>query len=193
MPIPARPEHAKQPFRGWARIVLAAFAAFLALVVDQAWAVTCTTNNTCTLNESAGIGFQPTITITKNNDIDFGTVMRGACTYTINTSGTVSGNPSGTCYTLSGTPVAGNLTIRGSSSQTITISAGSYTAASTVTPSAATGKYNNGSEVSFPMNNVTAPTSGGKTLLLGVTLTTAGTETPLTTYQPTFTITVVYP
>jgi hypothetical protein len=193
MPIPTGSADAKRPFRGWGKVARVAVAAFFALTAGPAWAVTCTTSNTCTLNESAEIGFLPTITITKNSDIDFGTVKRGACTYTINTSGTISGTPSGSCSALSGTPSVGSLTIRGSSSQTITISAGSYTAASTVTPSAATGKYNNGSEVSFPMNNVSAPTSTGKTLLLGVTLTTAGSEADLTTYQPTFTISVVYP
>ena len=159
---------------------------------SAAFSLTCN-NSTCALSTGATIGFQPTITITKNADIDFGTVMLGSCNYTIDTAGTVTGTPAGNCSALSGSPQAANLTIRGSSSLQVTVSVGGYTASGTVTPSLAKGKYNNGTEQSFPLSNVAAPTSAGKTLLIGATVSTAGTETIGTGYTPTFTITVIYP
>jgi hypothetical protein len=169
-----------------------AAAGLLFIAVSPAQAIECI-NTTCTLASGATIGFQPTITITKNADIDFGTVRKAACNYVIDTSGTVTGTPPGNCSTLTGSPHAANLTIRGSSSMQVTISVGGYTADGTVTPSNARGLYNNGTEQSFPLNNVAAPTSAGKTLLIGTTISTAGTETNGASYAPSFTITVIYP
>jgi hypothetical protein len=167
-------------------------AVWVLLFLSPAFALDCT-NTTCTLSSGASIGFQPTITITKNNDIDFGTVRQGNCIYTINTSGNVTGSPPSTCGYVTGTRQPANLTIRGSGSLQVTISVGGYTSHSTVTPSLARGKYDNGTEQALPLNNVAAPTSAGKTLLIGATVTTAGTETVGVGYTPSFTITVVYP
>lgn len=169
-----------------------ALAGWILLATSPALALICE-DTTCALSSGASIGYQPTITITKNADIDFGTVMKNSCNYTIDTAGAVTGTPAGSCYALSGSPHAANLTIRGSSSLQVTISVGGYTSHSTVTPSLAKGKYNNGSEQSFPLNNVAAPTSAGKTLLIGATVSTAGTETIGVGYTPSFTITVIYP
>ncbi|MEZ0260433.1 MAG: DUF4402 domain-containing protein [Alphaproteobacteria bacterium] len=180
------------PFARFKTGLAAAAAGMIVSASVQAHAVECI-NTTCTLASSAAIAFQPTITITKNADIDFGTVLKGNCIYSIDTSGTVTGSPPVNCSTLSGSPHAANLTVKGSASMQVTISVGGYTADSTVTPSAARGKYNNGTEQAFPLNNVAAPTSAGKTLLIGASVTTAGTETNGASYAPSFTITVLYP
>lgn len=174
------------------RICLASMAGWMLFAASPAFALDCT-NTTCTLSSGGTIGFQPTITITNNTDIDFGTVLKGSCNYTIDTSGTVTGTPPGDCSTLSGSPHAANLTIRGSSTMQVTLSVGGYTADGTVTPSAARGKYDNGTEQAFPLNNVAAPTSAGKTLLIGATVSTTGAESNGVSYAPTFTITVIYP
>ena len=147
--------------------------------------------NICTDSFTSNVKFDVSLSVSKNADISFGTVQQNSCTYSIDTAGTVTGSPSGNCSYVTGTKTVGNLSITGSSTQAITISANSYTASSTVTPSAATGKYGLGSEASLPMN-VAAPGSSGTALLLGITVTTNGTETIGTTYTPTFTITVAY-
>ena len=61
-----------------------------------------------------------------------------------------------------------------------------------VSLSAATCAYNGGAAVPCSLSTQAAPTSAGKTLLLGVTVTVNASQTAGTTATPTFTITVVY-
>jgi hypothetical protein len=143
-----------------------------------------------TLGTNMAVSFLTAVTMTKNSDIDFGTVKNDSCTYTISTTGAVTGSPGGTCAPLSGTTSAANITIAGSASQSVVISVAGYTAASTVTPSNAKCSYNGGAEGSCTITG--AAPGAGKTLLIGVDVTTAGTETGGVAYQPTFTVTANY-
>lgn len=143
-----------------------------------------------TQSVTANISFDSPLAITKNADINFGTVRAGvADTYTISTAGSVSAAGSG-AY-LYGTTSAASLTITGSTSQTISISVGGYTANGGVTPQNATCAYNGGSSGSCSLSSVAAP-GAGKTLLLGVQAVVDGTQTGGSSAAPTFTVTVVY-
>lgn len=143
-----------------------------------------------TQSVTANISFDSPLAITKNADINFGTVRAGvADTYTITTAGSVSAAGSG-AY-LYGTTSAASLTITGSTSQTISISVGGYTANGGVTPQNATCAYNGGSAGSCSLSSVAAP-GAGKTLLLGVQAVVDGTQTGGSSAAPTFTVTVVY-
>lgn len=135
--------------------------------------------------------FDSPVTATLNNSgINFGTVYNAACTYTINTSGTVTTSSGAPCGYLSGTTAAADITIAGSATQGITISAGSYSADRGVTPSNAKCKYDNGSEGSCSIT-ATAPGSGGKNLKVGVDVAVPSGKTS-GTYNPSFTITANY-
>jgi hypothetical protein len=139
--------------------------------------------------ETATISLDVPVTIAKVSDIDFGTVKTASSVYTMSTAGAISATGSG-AY-LTGTTSAGNLTIGGSTTSTVTISVGNYQANGGPTPSNAKGAYNGGAAASFPMT-VAAP-GGGKTLLLGVDLTATGSEATNTTFTPSFDVTVAYP
>jgi hypothetical protein len=131
------------------------------------------------------------ITLTKNADIQFGTVKAGATgTYVINTAGSVTASGNGVW--LYGTPAAGSITIAGSTTETVSISTGGYSANGGVTLSAATCAYNGGSAAACSLSNQAAP-GAGKTLLLGVTATVDGTQAAGATAAPTFVVTVTYP
>jgi Domain of unknown function (DUF4402) len=143
-----------------------------------------------TQSVTSNIAFDTPLTINKVADINFGTVKAGVSgAYTITTAGVVSAGGSGVW--LYGTPAAGNLSISGSSTQTISISVGSYTANGNVTPSAATCNYNGGGAGTCALSGQAAP-AGGKTLLLGVTATADGSQAAGDVDAPTFVITVVY-
>lgn len=143
-----------------------------------------------TQSVTANIAFDTPLSITKNADINFGTVKAGVNdTYTITTAGVVTAAGAG--QTISGTPAAGNLTIAGSTTQVIDISTGSYTANNGVTPSNATCAYNGGSAGACSLTSQAAP-GAGKTLLLGVDATVAGSPAAGATAAPTFVVTVVY-
>ncbi|TAL27850.1 MAG: hypothetical protein EPN97_16190 [Alphaproteobacteria bacterium] len=144
------------------------------------------TNNT---TGNSSITFDVPITITKVSDINFGTCKTASSVYTMSTAGSISATGSG-AY-ISGTTSAGNLTIGGSTTSTVTLSVGNYQANGGPTPSNAKGAYNGGAAASFPMT-VAAP-GAGKTLLLGVDLTTTGSEATGTTFSPSFDVTAVYP
>src|SRR5947209_4088357 len=78
-----------------------------------------------TQSVTANIAFDTPLSITKNADIQFGTVKAGVTgTYVINTAASVSASGNGVW--LYGTPAAANLTIAGSTTQTISISVGTY-------------------------------------------------------------------
>lgn len=143
-----------------------------------------------TQSVTANIAFDTVLSVSKNADINFGTVKAGVTgTHVINTAGTVSSTGNGVW--ISGTPAAGNLTIVGSTTQTIDISVGSYVADESVTPSAATCAYNGGGAGACSLSGQAAP-GAGKTLLLGVTVTMDGTAAAGDSSAPTFVVTVVY-
>lgn len=140
------------------------------------------------------IAFDNAITITKNSDINFGIVLANtADSYTITTAGVVSA-AGGATHLIGGTTAAGNLTIKGSATQTISIQTGGYTAASGVTPSAATCSYGGAAAVACDtaQTGLAAPTAAGTTLLLGLTVAADGTQAAGSTAAPTFNVTVIY-
>jgi hypothetical protein len=146
-----------------------------------------------TQSVTANIRFDTPLTLTKNADINFGSVSAGqANTYTITTAGSVSTTGgAGTGVPLFGPTAAGNISIVGSGAQLINISAGGYTANGGVTPANATCAYNGGAAGSCTINGAAAP-AAGKTLLVGVDATADGTQAAGATATPSFTITVVY-
>src|SRR4051812_47542694 len=74
-----------------------------------------------TMSISANIGFDTALGLTKKSDISFGTVKAGvADTYTITTAGNVVAAGAG--QVVSGSGAAGNITIAGSTTQTLNIS-----------------------------------------------------------------------
>ena len=139
---------------------------------------------------SAHITFDTVLSITNNSNIDFGSVIAGqAGTYTLSPEGIITATNDG--VVLGGTPTAGDLTITGSTTQSIDISADNYVADNGVTPSAATCNYNDGT--SSPCTLVSQlPPGAATTLLVGVTLAVDGTQEVNTSAAPTFDIVVSY-
>jgi hypothetical protein len=154
------------------------------LSASSAWAIT--------QSVTANIRFDTSLSMTKNADIDFKSVLAGvADTYTITTAGVVTAAGSGQVLSGAGTPVAGNITISGSTTQLINISVGSFVANGGVTLSNAKCAYNGGSSGSCTITGAAAP-GAGKTLLLGVDAAVDGTQAAGATAAPTETVTVVY-
>jgi hypothetical protein len=145
-----------------------------------------------TQSVTANMTFDTALSLTKVSDINFGLVKASTSgTYTISTAGVVT--PSSGGVVIGGTPNAGNITIAGSTTQTVAINTGTYVADHGVTPSAATCAYNGGASTACdtPLTAQTAP-GAGKTLLLGVTAASDGTAGAGVTAAPTFIVTVVY-
>lgn len=141
---------------------------------------------------TAHIGFDTPVSLTKNSDMDFGTVSSGtADTYTLASDGTVTA--AGPGERLFGNPAAGNIAITGSSTQTINISAGAYTTDNGVTLQNATCAYNGAPAVPCAITAAAPPSGAGKPLLIGVQAVTDGTQTPGTVATPGLTISVTYP
>ena len=165
------------------QIVLRFFIVFLALLFSaDAMAAT----QSVTVN----ISFDTALTLTKVSDISFGAVKAAtASTYTITTAGVVTATGSGVW--LYGTKTAGNITIAGSTTDTVNISVGGYTAQNGVTPANATCSYNGGAAGSCTIAAGVAP-GAGKTLLIGIDAVVTGTQTAGTAATPSFTVTVVY-
>lgn len=165
------------------RLLLLTFAA--AIVAARA----ARASNPVVANETANIAFDTALSFTGVTNIDFGAVKANqAGTYTVNTAGALTASGGGVIET--GTPAAGQVTITGSTTQPITISAGNYTADQGVSISNATGKYGTAAEQAFP---ITGPAPGtGTVLKLGVTVSPDGTEGDGVTAHPTFDINVIY-
>jgi len=143
-----------------------------------------------TQSVTANISFDTPLSLTKVSDISIGAVKAlTASTYTITTAGVVTATGSGVW--LYGTKTVGNITIAGSTTDTINISVGGYTAQNGVTPANATCAYNGGGAGSCTIASAVAP-GAGKTLLIGVDAQVSGTQAAGTTATPTFTVTVVY-
>jgi len=143
-----------------------------------------------TQSVTVNISFDTPLTLTKVSDISFGAVKAGvADTYTITTAGVVTAAGSGVW--LYGTKAAANITIAGSTTDTVNISVGGYTANGGVTPANATCAYNGGGAGSCTIASAAAP-GAGKTLLVGVDAQVSGTQVAGATAAPTFTVTVIY-
>ena len=145
-----------------------------------------------TQSVTANMTFDTALSLVKNADISFGTVKASqAGTYTIDTSGVVT--PTNGGVVIGGTPAFGQITITGSTTQTVAISTGTYVSDNGVTPSAATCSYNGAAAAACDtaLTGRTAP-GAGKILKLGVTAISDGTTAAGTTAVPTFTVTVVY-
>jgi hypothetical protein len=142
---------------------------------------------------TANAAFDSALTLVKDADINFGVLKAGAVgTYVIDTTGAVAASNGG--QSIGGTPVAGQITITGSPTQTVAISTGSYTANAGVTPSAATCVYNSVAIANCDTGGtgLTAPGTDGKVLKLGLTINADGTQAAGSTAAPTFVVTVVY-
>jgi len=143
-----------------------------------------------TQSVTANLAFDSPLVLTKNSDINFGTVIAGtASTYTITTAGTVTATGSG--QTLYGTKAAASITIAGSATDTVNISVGGYTAQGGVTPANATCAYNGGTAGSCTITGAAAAGTG-KSLLIGVDATVDGTQAAGAKATPSFTVTVTY-
>jgi hypothetical protein len=141
---------------------------------------------------TANATFDAVLSLTKNADINFG-VLKAATpgTYIINTAGAVS--PSAGGVFVYGTPAFGQITVTGSTTQTVAISTGSYVADGGVTPSLATCNYNSVdiADCDVGGTSLTAP-GAGKVLKLGLKIVADGTQTAGSTAAPTFVVTVIY-
>jgi len=165
------------------KIILIFFLALGFLATQQAV-------NAATQSVTANIAFDTAIALTKNADIDFGVVEAGvADTYTITTGAVVTAAGAG--QILGGTPVAGDITIVGSATQTIAVSVGTLVADSGVTPANVTCAYDGGGSAACSLTGQAAP-GVGKTLLLGADVVVDGTQAAGSTAAPTFIVTVVY-
>jgi hypothetical protein len=143
-----------------------------------------------TQSVTASITFAAPMTLTKNADINFGTVTAGAPgTYTITPAGVLSASEPGA--NLRSTTSAGSITIAGSATQLINISEGSHTADGGVTLANVKCAYNGGASGSCTIIGAAAP-GAGRTLLLGADVVVNGTQATGSTVAPTLTVAVVY-
>ena len=140
---------------------------------------------------TANISFDTPLTLTKKNDISFGTVKAGvADTYTISPAGNVS--VAGAGQWLYGAKSAGNITIMGSTAQTLNISVSNYAAAGGVKPANAKCSYGGDTSKPCSITGATAPGTTGKTLLIGIDAVVDGNQAVGSTATPSFTVTIVY-
>jgi hypothetical protein len=164
--------------------------------------VSCNTNPTVNITGSSGGGvstsynsvgaFDVGVTMSKNSDINFGTVnAHNSSKYRISTAGAVS-VVTGTGTTLYGSTSAANITVSGSTADSIIISTSGYTADQGVTPSNATCSYDGSAASSCDAGISVAAPGAGKTLLLGVDVAADGTQAAGTTAAPSFTVNVAY-
>ena len=148
-----------------------------------------------TQSVTASVSFDSAVTLSGLTNINFGTVQAGivGATYTVVAStGVVNPSNGGVVISTTG-QTAGQLTIAGSSSQSIAISTGGYTANGGVTLSGATCSYNGATAVPCDTGLTSQAAPGvGKLLKLGVAAVSDGTASAGSTATPSFTVTVVY-
>ena len=141
----------------------------------------------------ARASFDVPLTLVKDSDISFG-ILKAATsgTYVIDTNGSVSASGGGAV--VGGSGVQGQVTISGSTTQTVTISTGSYAANNGVTPSSASCNYDGAPIANCDAGGaaLAAPGSSGKVLKLGLTIVADGTQAAGSTAAPSFTVTVAY-
>lgn len=143
-----------------------------------------------TQSVTANIAFDTALTLTKNNNISFGTVKAATSgTYTVSTASAISAGSGG--VVLYGTPAAGSITIAGSTTQTINVAAQNLGTDSGVQITATTCNYNSGGSGSCTIASGAAP-GAGKTLLVGATVSVDGSQSAGSTAAPTLDIVVNY-
>lgn len=143
---------------------------------------------------SATVKFATPITLTKNSDINFGTVGTGAQTFKINTTGTVTAIGAGTAQPLGGATTASNITIKGSPTQTINVNVNGYGSQSGVTLQNANCRYDTGTEAlcSAASFDSLTPNPAGKILYLGVEAVADGSQIDNQQVTTTFNVDVIY-
>jgi hypothetical protein len=147
---------------------------------------------------AANISFDYAVVLTKNADIQFGTVAAGTVeSYTITTAGAVTAQGSSN-NVLYGTTAAGNILVQGSTTQTVAISIGNEVSNNGVDIHAGSETCSYGGGASSPcgttaMTAQAAPgQTPGKTLLLGVRVDADGSQVAGSSAAPHFDVTVVY-
>jgi uncharacterized protein DUF4402 len=156
----------------------------IGMALQPAWSAT--------QSVTANIRFDTPLSLNKTADIDFKTVTAGqANTYTISPAGATSVSGAGSGAFLFGTPNAASITVSGSTTQTLNISVGGYTANNGVTPANATCKYGAAAAGSCTIPAAASP-GAGTVLLVGADAAVNGTQAAGTTAAPTFTLTIVY-
>lgn len=127
------------------------------------------------------------VALTLNKNIDFGTVRQGSCTYFIDTSGSVSVVSGSGCGYLTGATAAASVSF--SAAGTVTYGVGGYTADRGVTPSDAECEEVGGGITLHCLGGAASSTASG-TVLIGVHVTTDGTQAGGITYSPSMVLTV---
>ena len=144
-----------------------------------------------TFSQSATVEFVSPITVTENTQLNFGTVETGAgagTTLILDTAGAITGTASANY--ISGA-AAGDFSVNAQGS-TISIEVNNF-GANTVTLSTPTCSYDGAGAAGCDTTITGLATDGtDKTLLIGATLTLAGSEGAGSTYSPTFDIVVNY-
>ena len=149
------------------------------------------TAKAASVSMTANIGFDAPLTLTKKSDVSFGTVKAGvADTYTISTTGAVSASNGG--QWLYGSKSAGNITIVGSTTQTLNISVSNYSANGGVRPANAKCSYAGGITTACAISAATPPGNTGETLLIGIDAVVDGTQAIGSAATPSFTVIIVY-
>lgn len=145
---------------------------------------------------TTNIAFETAITLTSVNNIRFGFVTAGQNnTYTITAAGVITVTGAGTGVVLGGTTGAGRVNIVGSTTQTISITDGTYAAAAggvALVASSATCTYTTTTNADCSaLSGLTAP-GAGTFLDLGVAVSADGTQAAGFAAAPTFVLTVSY-
>ena len=147
-----------------------------------------------TFNATFDVDFLTPIGIAEVTPLDFGFVEAGATGRVISlaTDGTVGGADA--ADHISG-EVVGDYTITGSALQTIDIEINNLAANNNVTPSSPVCAYDGGGEnacTTVNFDGVVAPGAGGRTLLVGMTMTTDNAHVDGNSATPTYDIVVIY-
>jgi hypothetical protein len=143
---------------------------------------------------TANVAFATPLSVSTVVNANFGSVSAGVAStvYAITPAGSISVT-SGPGVSIDATAaVPASFTVIGSSSQTFTATAASYVAAGGVTPSLATCAYNSGGTHACDGSQSYSDPGAGKTLAMGLTITTTGSEADGATAAPTFVMTLVY-
>ncbi len=142
---------------------------------------------------TANVSFTTPLTVGSVVNANFGTVSSGVAStvYAITPAGTLSVT-SGPGVSVDSSPaVPASFSVHGSTSQTFTATAGSYTANGGVTPSAATCAYNGGGTHACDGSQSYANPGAGTTLAMGLSITTTGGEADGASAAPTFVMTLI--
>lgn len=148
--------------------------------------------NVYAASQSVGVHmvFANALNITNVTPISFGTLLAGyAGTFVLSSQGVMTGTDQNAI--LGGAAAAGSMTISGSPTQSISISAGNYSSDNGVTPSEATCSYDGGSESLCNLEGQLPP-STGKVLLLGVKIDVDGSQSIGASAEPSFDVVVNY-